>query len=168
MLLQGSDKKKLGIHGSSFDMKTEYQQSHEVWKRPWNYYIEPRDEMIQFVPEDATKILDVGCGEGYFGNQLKKLLGAEVWGVELDRAAALSAREKLDKVLIGDVLRVIDKVPDNYFGCVIFNDILEHLVDPFTILTEIRKKLARAGLVVSSIPNVRYFDHVRRFLLKQL
>ena len=155
------------IHGFGLGMKTEHQQSNKGRKRPCGYYAELRPEMIQFVPEDATTILDVGCGEGYFGYQLKKLLGAEVWGVELNRTSAVSAQEKLDNVLIGDVVTVIDKIPGSYFDCVIFNDILEHLVDPVTILIEIRKKLARAGLVVSSIPNVRYFDHVRRFLLKK-
>lgn len=142
-------------------------QSDGVSKREQNYFTEPRPEMIQFVPEDATTILDVGCGEGFFGYELRKRISAEIWGVELDGAAAESARKRLDKVLIGDISTVIDRLPDNYFDCVIFNDILEHLVDPFTILVEIRKKLASAGLVVSSIPNVRYFDHVRRFLLKK-
>ena len=134
---------------------------------PRDYFRNPRYEMIGFIPENAKKILDVGCGEGYFGYELKKRIKATIWGVELDRTAAESAREKLDNVVIGDISNIIYELPDNYFDCIIFNDILEHLIDPFTMLVEIQRKLTSTGVVVSSIPNIRYFDHVRRYLLKK-
>lgn len=132
--------------------------------RPKNYFKDPRYEMISFVPENAKRILDVGCGEGFFGFQLKREINAKIWGIEIDRTAAESAQKKLDKVVVGDISKTIDELPDTYFDCVIFNDILEHLIDPFTILIKIKKKLSKNGLVVSSIPNIRYYDQVKKGL----
>lgn len=135
--------------------------------RPRDYFRDPRYEMIGFIPENAKKILDVGCGEGFFGYQLKREINAKIWGIEIDRTAAESAQKKLDKVMVGDISKKIVELPGTYFDCVIFNDVLEHLIDPFTILIRIKRKLSKNGLVISSIPNIRYYDQVKRFLLKK-
>jgi hypothetical protein len=37
------------------------------------YYIQTRHEMLKYIPQNVGKILDVGCGEGQFGFQLKQL-----------------------------------------------------------------------------------------------
>jgi 2-polyprenyl-3-methyl-5-hydroxy-6-metoxy-1,4-benzoquinol methylase len=135
--------------------------------RPRDYFRNPRSEMIGFIPENAKKILDVGCGEGFFGYKLKREINAKIWGIEIDRTAAESAQKKLDKVMVGDISKTIIELPDTYFDCVIFNDVLEHLIDPFTILIRIKRKLSKNGLVISSIPNIRYYDQVKSLLLKK-
>lgn len=128
------------------------------------YYIQTRHEMLKFIPQNAGKILDVGCGEGQFGFQLKQLLNAEVWGMELDEKSAKVAESRIDKVLIGDLTLKIDSLPNEYFDCIIFNDILEHLVDPYNTLLNIKQKLNTNGVVVSSIPNVRYISNLKKLL----
>jgi ubiquinone/menaquinone biosynthesis C-methylase UbiE len=35
-----------------------------------NYYMKARPEMINYIPKDAKKILEVGCGSGTFSYQL--------------------------------------------------------------------------------------------------
>ncbi len=124
------------------------------------YYNRPRREMLAFVPDAARRILDVGCGSGVFGGYLKAERGAEVWGIELDAAAAAAATDKLDRVLQGDVLVRLGELPDGGFDCIVMNDILEHLVAPEKLLTDLRSKLATGGRVVASIPNIRHFPHL--------
>ena len=64
------------------------------------YYELSRPEMIEFVPEFAKKVLEVGCSGGGFGALLKKVRpGVEVWGIEPSEDAARKASEKLDKVI---------------------------------------------------------------------
>lgn len=121
------------------------------------YYKYPRSEMIEFIPQDAKKIIDIGCGEAVFTEAIKNNLNAEVWGLEINEKAAEIARQKLDKVLIGDINALISDLPDGYFDCVIFNDVLEHLVDPYEVLLKIKPKLSSNGIVVSSIPNIRHY-----------
>lgn len=135
--------------------------------KPHEYYKQTRPEMIEFVPETARKILDVGCGSGLFGEQLKHNLNSEVWGIELDDNAARLAEEKIDRVLSGDIFQLVNDLPNSYFDCVIFNDVLEHLVDPFDLLLKIKNKLSANGVIVCSIPNVRYLLNLKDLLVKK-
>ncbi len=135
--------------------------------KPMGYYNRCRPEMMDFIPCSAKTILDIGCGEGLFGRQLKQKINAEVWGIEIDKTAGALAQTKIDKVYIGDIVQLIDDIPNNFFDCIVFNDVLEHLVDPFYILLRIKDKLTKDGVVVSSIPNVRYFYTLKDLLIKK-
>jgi len=124
------------------------------------YYSKSRPEMLEFLPETATTILDVGCGEGIFAKSLKEHSknNLEIWGIELMEEQGLKAKNILDKVLIGKCEDLIVELPSNYFDVIYFNDVLEHLVDPSSVLNLMKAKLNDNGLIVSSIPNVRYHN----------
>jgi 2-polyprenyl-3-methyl-5-hydroxy-6-metoxy-1,4-benzoquinol methylase len=124
--------------------------------KPDGYYDNIRHEMIQFLPSDANKILDVGCGNGAFADALKDITNAEVWGIEYMEDQAKIALGKLDKVFSGPCENFLDELPDNYFDAIYFNDVLEHLVDPYMVLDKIKNKLTNNGVVISSVPNVRH------------
>jgi len=123
-----------------------------------------RSEIIQFVPQTANRILDVGCSVGNFGEILKSERSAEVWGVEIDEAAASIAATKLDKIICG-AFDVDLNLPLKYFDCIIFNDVLEHMVDPNAALVYAKQLLRNGGKIVASIPNVRYFDNLWSLLI---
>ena len=139
----------------------------DLSEKPSNYYVFCRKEMLEFVPEDSRRILEVGCGEGLFSEELKKTLQAEVWGIEADSNAAEKAKSKTDKVLHGDVNVLIDDLPDDYFDCIVCNDVLEHLVDPYEVLTRLKGKLSGKGVIVASIPNVRHISVLKDLILKK-
>jgi 2-polyprenyl-3-methyl-5-hydroxy-6-metoxy-1,4-benzoquinol methylase len=140
---------------------------YDMSKKPKGYYSQRRSEMIEFIPNGAKRILDIGCGEGVFGEQLKEKLSAEVWGVEVDKTAGAIAQTKYDRVYIGDILKLVDGLPVEYFDCIVFNDVLEHLVDPFGILVRIKNKLIKGGVIISSIPNVRHYSVLKDLLIKK-
>jgi 2-polyprenyl-3-methyl-5-hydroxy-6-metoxy-1,4-benzoquinol methylase len=123
-----------------------------------------RPEMLRFIPQHASKILDVGCAMGSFGRRLKIEYSAEVWGVEINEDAASSASQWLDKVLCGPFDENLD-LPKHYFDCIVFNDVLEHFADPYAALDYAKELLNDGGKIVASIPNVRYFDNVWKLLV---
>jgi len=128
------------------------------------YYSNDRHEMSGFIPHTASRVLDVGCGAGNFGKYLKKYRNLEVWGVEYSNEAARFAANKLDKVINADINEAISALPRNYFDCIVFNDVLEHLVDPYTVLVNTKQLLSKNGVVVASIPNVRHIGVLRELL----
>lgn len=131
----------------------------------FDVYIEyERPEMLPFIPQHASKVLDVGCALGSFGQRLKIERSVEVWGVEINEHAASTARKCLDKVLCGSFDENLD-IPKHHFDCIIFNDVLEHFVDPYSALVYAKDLLNDGGKIVASIPNVRYFDNVWKFLI---
>jgi len=131
------------------------------------YFSNERKEMMPFIPIGCQKILEIGCSEGIFGQLVKIQLAAEVWGVEKEKSAALSARDKLDFVFQGDFLEIENQLPRNHFDCVILNDVLEHFFDPWRLLSTIKPLLNHEGYIVSSIPNVRYIGNLYELLIKK-
>ena len=135
----------------------------EISSAEKNYYSLARFEMTKYIPSNANTILDVGCGEGSFGVYLKKE-NKTVWGVEIHKESAEKAQTCLDKVLIGSIEENLSNLPDGYFDCIIFNDVLEHLLDPEMVLGIIKNKLTPNGVIVSSIPNFRYWKNILKLL----
>ncbi len=125
---------------------------------PQDYFEHARDEMLAFLPEKADSFLEVGCGGGTFGNLVKAKYNCEYWGIELNPVAARVAETRLDRVFLGGAPETIYALPERRFDCIVFNDVLEHLVDPYKVLREIKKYLNPGGSVVASIPNVRHFE----------
>ncbi len=140
---------------------------HDFSVKETGYYTQARPEMLRFLPPNVKTLLDVGCGEGQFGALVKEKLRVEVWGIEMDPTAAGHAQKNLDRILVGDAVQLLDTVPDGYFDCIVFNDILEHLVDPQNMLLKTKKKLQPGGVIVASLPNVRYFFTLRDLLIKK-
>ena len=138
----------------------------DVANKPKGYYDNVRQDMLKYIPADVKTSLEFGCGSGGFSTLIKDRFRAEAWAVEIDEKSAKTASEKLDKVVHSDAFEAIDKLPDNYFDCIIFFDILEHLVDPYSLLTSVKKKLTSRGVIVTSIPNVRSYRHLVDFVIR--
>ena len=54
-------------------------------------YDNERIEMLDFVPESVTSILEIGCWTGKFAARLKQRNNWEVWDIEQDPIAAHDA-----------------------------------------------------------------------------
>jgi 2-polyprenyl-3-methyl-5-hydroxy-6-metoxy-1,4-benzoquinol methylase len=120
--------------------------------------------MLEYVPSDSRKVLDVGCGVGSFGASIRKRTDCEVWGVESHAACIQKAKQNIDKVLHGYFGPELG-LPPGYFDCIVFNDVLEHMLDPASALGLARALLSSGGSVVASIPNIRQFPTVWKLLI---
>ena len=129
-----------------------------------DYYAGVRPEMLKLLPAETRRVLELGCGDGGFGALAKRERGVEYWAMEYEPDAAARAAEVLDRVLVGDADANIDELPDAHFDAIVCNDILEHLTYPWVTLERLRPKLAPAGVVVASIPNIRYLPALARIV----
>lgn len=124
-----------------------------------NYYGYARPELCALVPPTARRVLDVGCAGGALGRALKHERGIEVRGIEPVVEQAERARAVLDDVHVGTA----DDIPATWPrpDCIIFADVLEHLVDPWAAVKKARALLEPGGTLVVSIPNVLHHSVVR-------
>lgn len=146
-------------------MLTSYSSKKKIMIETSNYYAQSRPEIARFIPSNIKAILDIGCGHGAFLILVKEKTGAETWGIEVVQEIAEEAKKNIDHVVAGKIEEVINSIPDQYFDCITFNDVLEHLIEPKEVLKMIRHKLSEEGIIVASIPNVRYFFNLRDLLI---
>lgn len=110
----------------------------------------------------GSLVLDVGCATGFLGAALADHKGCTYVGLELDEDQAAAGRERGLDVLTGDITdpgdqaRVVEHA-GRRFDAIVLGDVLEHLNDPFTTLqTLVDTCLDRAGIIITSIPNVTH------------
>jgi SAM-dependent methyltransferase len=128
------------------------------------YAPNPRRNIQALVPEGARRVLDVGCNTGDFGGALRRDRRIEVWGIEPNPAAATIARGQLDKVICEHWVAGLE-LPAHHFDAIVFNDVLEHMVDPWAGLRLATGKLSAGGRVVASLPNFLQVDNLLHVLL---
>lgn len=150
-------------------MSNNYQDLAEQYAcKGTDYYQQSRPEMLQFIPLDAKRVLDVGCSSGGFGKLLKsERAGIEVWGIEPDQTSATIASNGLDKVINGLFSSDLAEIQNKTFDCVVFNDVLEHTANPGEILEQCKHFLSPGGSVVASIPNILHFYEITNVLISQ-
>lgn len=84
------------------------------------YFSWVRQELINLVNGQDNVVLDLGCGEGETGYELKRQGKAqEVVGIELVEEAANRAKEKLDRVIGGDIEKLGLPFAKEYFDYIL-------------------------------------------------
>jgi len=129
-----------------------------------DYYSFARPELLELIPVEAVKVLDVGCGAGALGASLKRRQAAVVWGVEREESVADVARKRLDHVLTGEAELVGEELDRQQFDCIVCGDVLEHMRAPERFLRAGRNWLKPEGRLIASIPNVRHHSVVGSLL----
>jgi len=123
------------------------------------YFSYCRTDLLEFVPRKGNRILEIGAGSGETLLKAKEMgLAEEIVGVELQSIKKSNqSHPKMDRFIIGDIERMDLDFEENYFDVILCGDILEHLFDPWQCLQKLRPFLREGGVVIASIPNVRYW-----------
>lgn len=131
-----------------------------------NYYANARPEMVAFVPDAARTLLEVGCGGADFAALLKSQRTIHVTAIEAFPAAAQVAAARVDRLLAGSLEDSLRELEGQRFDCIVMNDVLEHLIDPWAALRGLAGVMSAGGALVTSIPNVRYMPVFKEYLLE--
>lgn len=104
---------------------------------------------------DPIRLLDIGCGTGYF-LQAAKERGMMVSGIEKDEKARESATIRSGlTVNDGDSLW---KIENESFDVITLWHVLEHLEKLNETISKIKEIIASEGIVVLALPNCRSYD----------
>ncbi|MDP8216760.1 MAG: class I SAM-dependent methyltransferase [Candidatus Kaelpia imicola] len=124
-----------------------------------------RDVFLSLVPDKTKRILDIGCGAGGFSEKLKNRGVEEIVGIEKNSELCKLAKDRLNEVFSADIENFQLSYPKEYFDCIIYADILEHLIEPLNVLISYKKYLKDQGFIIASIPNIRYYKVILRLIL---
>lgn len=134
------------------------------------YYGHSRPELVARIDGPARRVLDIGCGAGMISAAIREQCSpGEIWGVEVVPEVAEQARNNpaLDRVFCGDVSDVMSELPRGSFSHIVAGDVLEHLVDPWSVLRGLRERLEPGGQFICSIPNIRNFSFILELLFRR-
>ncbi len=136
--------------------------------KPSNYFDNVNPTILELVQPSMLKICEFGCGGGALAAAIRAKNPASIHyvGVEIDEDAISRAKPFLDLAIqcnldfipSWDANEVISQaLPNNYFDCVIFGDVLEHLREPENVLRQAVTKVKPGGVVIACIPNVQHW-----------
>ncbi len=109
---------------------------------------------IKFKP--GGYLLEVGCGNGDFLSSMKSL-GWQVAGIEVDPKAAEHAASKGIDVRLG---RLEDqRYPDDLIDTICLDNVIEHVHNPGSLLTECHRILKPGGQLIINTPNLDSWGH---------
>ncbi len=147
-------KEELETYYSNYSYASEFYLS-PVTIKSYNLLL---DEFEKY--RKTNKILDVGCGRGWFLIEAKKR-GWETYGVEFSDTAIKICREQGINVKAG-VLNSAD-FESSSFDVITSFEVLEHINNPNEEIAMIRELLRKDGLFYCTTPN---FNALIRFYLK--
>lgn len=132
------------------------------------YHDRVRSDVLQIVPEQAGRLLDLGGGIGATGAKLKALGRADY--VVLADQVADSVAEGVDRAFVGNLedAGLIDRLIGEAgpFDTILCLDVLEHLSDPWAVMRRLHEALKPGGALVVSLPNVNHVSVVAPLVFK--
>lgn len=142
----------------------------QYFKDKWHtdplYSTNVRREILQFVDIDKAglKLLDVGCSCGGNLMAIRQVNpSADLYGIEYnEKTAQVASCYGCIKVVDVEKFECMDWC--NKFDYIICGDVLEHLYNPWEILTKLGKYLNNEGKIIVSLPNVNHISIIAQIL----
>ena len=108
----------------------------------------------RFLIGKGGKLLDAGCGLGFFVKRVSSFAAWEAFGCELSKPAVQFARQKLGLNSVTCSSVQDSPFPASYFDVVTMWDVIEHIPDPDPVLSHIASILKEDGTLFMHTPNV--------------
>jgi len=129
------------------------------------YYDNLNTDLLEAIPANCQLVLEVGCGAGRLGLEYKKKTpGCAYYGVEIDSPSAAIAGTRLDMALCGSIEQIDLSFLNGKADCIVYGDVLEHLIDPWAVLRAHRRLLKPGGKMVACIPNSQHWSMLMSLL----
>lgn len=126
-----------------------------------NYYSNVRSDILAMVEGKGLRLLEVGCGSGSTLLHAKSSgIAAKIVGAEyVPEVAKIAQQRGVKNIYTGDFGLAVKKIlaKEGKFDAIIFGDVLEHMVDPWSAVAQAKALLVDGGQVIASVPNFRYW-----------
>lgn len=139
------------------------QDYEEFWhnQEALKCYFEPSrltfyEEILEFLPKKRGKVLDVGCGNGYFLTRLAKEignLGQGIIGIDCVSSGFTEAKKKLPKAKFLQTNAEEMPFANDSFDLVLMMETLEHLKSWQQALAQSWRVVKPGGILLLTIPD---------------
>ena len=133
---------------------------YEKWGVSLDYSFYIREDLLPLmnISRNGLRVLEIGCACGATLREIGyQNPTAKLYGVELnENAAAIAA--PFAEILSMNVEKFDPAYISQRFDYIIMGDVIEHLVDPWTAIRNMRDLLVPGGAIIASIPNVAHIS----------
>lgn len=158
-------------------------QAKAIWPNGDHYHILEKKDLPDSLrrrlwiqdylqPSKSTKVLDAGCGYGFFVNELYQN-GFCATGIDLSEARIKIAKEKKNGIFLnGDIdTKFVSERFEHFDGVTSFH-VLEHLTNPVKSILSLMALVKKGGYIFIEVPNLndelisqipQYADHQWQF-----
>ena len=118
-----------------------------------------RNEALIKLASSGKRVLEIGCGDGNvlynLSHNFAELYGIEISQIRADKADKKVKKNNLDnvKIFAGNIENGLD-FADEFFDVILWADVIEHVVDLFAAMAEIKRLLAPQGKLITCTPNI--------------
>ena len=131
-----------------------------------DYSFQIRLDLIEMMDlqREGLRVLEIGCACGATLREIgHRNPTANLYGVELNEKAAEVAAP-FATILSMDVERLDPTEIKERFDYIVMGDVVEHLLDPWSAIQNMRELLVPGGAIVASIPNVAHISNLYNVL----
>ena len=108
--------------------------------------------------EPGRRLLDIGAGSGSIVKALRskfeECIATEIAEPRIKALKNYFAHDSHIKILQHDIESQVLPFPHEYFDTVLLIDVIEHVIDPVSVLREINRVLVRGGKLYMHTPNI--------------
>lgn len=116
-------------------------------------------DVLSLIPNDATYILDVGCGSGSNSSLIKEKIDCIIDGITLSGTEAKEASRFMRQVFVHNLENGLPESlkTEKLYDVVICSHVLEHICYPNSLLNDIKNVLNDKGILIVALPNIMHY-----------
>lgn len=134
-----------------------------------SYYDGLNQKLLNVIPLNARKILELGCANGRLGQRYKELNHNSRWvGVDIQKSAIAEASQVLDEAHQIDIdASELSQVGAD-FDVLVIGDLIEHLKYPEVLLDKLYDLSSPNAILVCCLPNMAHLSVIERIICGDL
>lgn len=121
------------------------------------YSNDGNSSVLQAVPSNARRVLDIGCGAGDNAKALS-LRGITVDAITLSESERLASQAYCDRIWIHNLESGLpSEAVASRYDAILCSHVLEHVCFPTSLLNDVRRCLQADGRLIVALPNLMWW-----------
>lgn len=122
-----------------------------------------RKELLDLIPNSSRKVLEFGYGDGTLLLAAKLFKNLEhICGIDIKESEAAQFFDAAWHSDLSVEENSIDEAYHGFFDCIFSSNTMEHVYDPWRVLSKLRRYMTPDGLLIVETPNIQCWESLYR------